>query len=86
MDESVLKKFISICTCVASSNIGCSDSLFTRLVEENSHLIPSKCIIHELELEIKESVDKGLLNDIKECLVKLLRYNKSKKIFKRTHR
>ena len=27
------------------------------------------CIIHELELPMKESIAKGLLNDTKECLM-----------------
>ena len=35
---------------------------------------------HQLELVIRESVSKALLNDIKECLIKLYYlYNKSKK-------
>ena len=67
----MLKKFISICTDGASANIGCKDSLFTRLAEEHPHLIPFWCIIHQLELAIKDSIGDGLLHDIKECLLKL---------------
>ena len=64
----------------ASTNIGCKDSLFKCVVEEHSHLIPFRLIIHQLELAIKESGGKILLNDIKECLLKLYcLYNKSAK-------
>ena len=74
MDDNVLKKFISICT------DGCNDSSLTRLVEERSHVTPFWCIIHELELAIKESIAKGLLNDIKDCLMNLYYlYNKTTK-------
>ena len=59
----MLKKFISVCTDGASINIGCDNSLFTRLFEEHSH---------QLELVIEESVAKRLLNDIKECLMNLI--------------
>ena len=45
--------------------------MFTSLSEEHSHLIPFWCIVHQWELAFKESVAKGLLNDIKECLMKL---------------
>ena len=78
--DDTLKKFISICTDGASANIGCNDSLFTRLAEEHPHLIPFWCIDHPLELVIKDSIGDGLLHDIKECLLKLYYlYNKSTK-------
>ena len=78
--DDMLKKFISICTDRASANIGCNDSLFTRLAEKHPYLIPFWCIIHQLELAIKDSIDDGLLHDIKECLLKLYYlYNKSTK-------
>ena len=64
--DDMLKKFILICTDGASANIGCNDSLFTRLAEEHSHLIPFWCIVHQLELAIKDSIGDGLLHDIKE--------------------
>ena len=64
--DDMLKKFISICTDGASANIGCNDSLFTRLAEEHPHLIPFWCIVHQLELAIKDSIGDGLLHDIKE--------------------
>ena len=57
-----------MCTDGASTNIRCKGSLFAPLVEEHSHPIPFLCIIHRLELAIKESVGKGLLYDIKEYL------------------
>ena len=54
--------------------------LFTRLAEEHSRAIPFWCIVHQLELAVKESVGKGFLNDTKECLMKLYYlYNKSTK-------
>ena len=49
--------------------IGCNDSMFAPLVEEHSHPIPFLRIIHQLELAKKESIGKGLLNHIKECLM-----------------
>ena len=67
----MLKKFISVCTDEASTNVGCYNNLFTPLVEEYSYLIPFWCIIHQLELAVKESIAKGLVNDIKECLMNL---------------
>ena len=76
----MLKTFISICTDGASANIGCNDSLVTRLAEEHPDLIPFWCIVHQLELAIKDSIGDGLLHDIKECLLKLYYlYNKSTK-------
>lgn len=78
--DDMLKKFISICTDGASTNIGRNDSLYTRLAEENPHLISFWCIVHKLELAIKDSIGDGLLHDIKECLLKLYYlYNKSTK-------
>ena len=65
------KSSFSICTYKSSINIGCNNSLFARLVEEHLDLIPLWCIIQQLELTIKESIGKGLLNDIKECWMKL---------------
>ena len=70
--DDMLKKFISICTDGASANISCNDSLFTRLAEEHPHLIPFWCIVHQLELAIKDSIGDGLLHDIKECLLKFI--------------
>ena len=58
IDDNVLKNFISNYTDRASTNIGCNDNLFTRLVEEHSHLIPFWCIAHQLELAIKKPVGK----------------------------
>ena len=58
IDDNVLKNFISNYTDRASTNIGCNDNLFTRLVEEHSHLIPFWCIVHQLELAIKKPVGK----------------------------
>ena len=57
-DDNMLKKFISVCRDRASTNIGCNESLLTRLVEEYSHLIPFSCINHQLELVVTESVGK----------------------------
>ena len=68
MDDNVLKKFLSTCMKRASTNIGYNESLFTGLVELHSHFIP---FIQELELAVNESITKGLLNDIKECLKNL---------------
>ena len=82
LDDNMLKKFISICTDWESTNIGCNDSLFTRTVEEQLLLRLFWCILHQLELAIKESIAKGLLNEclIKECLMNLYYlYNKSAK-------
>ena len=61
MNDNVLKQFILIFTDGAPTNV--------YIVEEHSHLMPLSCIIHELELVIKESIAKGLLNYIKECLI-----------------
>ena len=68
MDDNVLKKFLSTCMKRASTKIGYNESLFTGLVELYSHFIP---FIQELELAVNESITKGLLNDIKECLKNL---------------
>ena len=58
IDDNVLKNFTSNYTDRASTNIGCNDNLFTRLVEEHSHLIPFWYIAHQLELAIKKPVGK----------------------------
>ena len=50
---------------------GFKDSLLTRFVEDHSHLIPFCFIVHQFELTTKESVGKGLGNDIKKYLLKL---------------
>ena len=68
MDDNVLKKFLSTCMKRASTNIGYNESLFTGLLELHLHFIP---FIQELELAVKESIAKELLNDIKECLKNL---------------
>ena len=65
MDDSVLKQFISIRLDVESTFIRCKNSLFTCLVEKHLHHITFCCIVHKLELVIKESVGKGLLSDSK---------------------
>ena len=65
LDENVFKRFISICTDGASTNIGCNDSSYTHLLIEHPHLIAFWCVCHQLELSIKDSVGAGLLNDIK---------------------
>ena len=80
LDEDVLKKFISICTDGASTNIGCNDSLCTRLLIEHPHLIAFWCVCHQLELAIKDSIGTGLLSDIQDCVMKLYYlYQKSSK-------
>ena len=37
--EEVMKKFVSMCTDVASSNIGCNNSINTRLKEDYPYLV-----------------------------------------------
>ena len=80
MEDNVLKKFSSICTDSATTNVGCNDTFFTGLVENHLHYIPLWCTFHQLQLAIKESAVTVLLNDIKECLMKLhYLYKKSTK-------
>ena len=65
--KQMLKKFILNCTDSATTNIiGCNDNFLKGPIEEHSTFWR---IFHQLELAMKESVGKGLLNDIKKCLI-----------------
>ena len=66
MDDNVLKKFISICTDEASTNIRFNDSLFTHLAEEYSYAILFWCIVFCCIISCC-----WLLSDMKNWLMKL---------------
>ena len=68
------KKKVDTFFLVKEQNLSKEEIRVTQLlnlldIEEHSHAISFLCIIRQLELALKESVGKGLLNDIKEDLM-----------------